>query len=101
MVFKRQNKDWRERNGRKSLEPIIVEFLCENPTASKAEVIRGTGLSKPIIYKYYEVAKEKVQIKSAEPIVAVGLDTEKLRELFSNCENLQRMGRVERVNYRD
>ena len=71
--MKRQNKDWREGNGRKSAEPIIVDFFRENPTASKAEVIRGTGLSKPTVYKYYETAKEKAQLNPAEPIVAAGL----------------------------
>ena len=99
--MKRQNKDWREGNGRKSAEPIIVDFFRENPTASKAEVIRGTGLSKPTVYKYYEAAKEKTQLKPAEPIVAAGLDTEELRAVFSRCENLQRIGRVDRVNHRD
>lgn len=94
--MKRQKKDWREGNGRKSAEPTIVEFLCENPTASKAEVIRGTGLSKPTVYKHYEAAKEKAKFKPAEPTVATGLDTEELRAVFSKCEHLQRMGRVSR-----
>jgi hypothetical protein len=29
------------------------------------------------------------------------LDTEELRAVFSRCENLQRIGRVDRVNHRD
>ena len=98
---RQQGKNWREGNGRKSAEPIIVDFFRENPTASKAEVIRGTGLSKPTVYKYYEAAKEKAQLKPAEPIVAAGLDTEELRAVFSRCENLQRIGRVDRVNHGD
>lgn len=44
---------------------------------------------------------QKAQLKPAEPIVAAGLDTEELRAVFSRCENLQRIGRVDRVNHRD
>ena len=87
--------------GRPSAERKVEDFIKENPVATKAEVIRGTGLSKPTVYKYYEAAKEKAQLNPAEPIVAAGLDTEELRAGFSRCENLQRIGRVDRVNHRD
>jgi hypothetical protein len=87
--------------GRPSAERKVEDFIKENPVATKAEVIRGTGLSKPTVYKYYEAAKEKAQLNPAEPIVAAGLDTEELRAVFSRCENLQRIGRVDRVNHRD
>lgn len=45
--------------GRPSEEQKVIDFLRENPNATKAAVIRGTGLSKPTVYKYYEAAKEK------------------------------------------
>lgn len=54
--------EWRVGNGRKSAEPIIIGFLEVHPTASKADVIRGTGLSKPTVYKHYESAKKKAGV---------------------------------------
>ena len=95
------NGEWRNKNGRPSAESVVEAFLRENPEARKCDVIRGTGLDKKTVYKYYEAAKEKTQLKPAEPIVAAGLDTEELRAVFSRCENLQRIGRVDRVNRRD
>lgn len=95
------NGEWRNKNGRPSAESVVEAFLRENPEARKCDVIRGTGLDKKTVYKYYEAAKEKTQLKPAEPIVAAGLDTEELRAVFSRCENLQRIGRVDRVNHRD
>ena len=80
---------------------MVEASLRETPEASKCDVIRGTGLDKKTVYKYYEAVKEKTQLKPAEPIVAAGLDTEELRAVFSRCENLQRIGRVDRVNHRD
>lgn len=50
--------EWRNRNGRPSAEAVIRAFLLEHPTASKAEVIRGTGKDKKTVYKYYEAAKQ-------------------------------------------
>lgn len=75
--------------------------MREHPEARKCDVIKETGLDKKTVYKYYEAAKEKAQLKPAEPIVAAGLDTEELRAVFSRCENLQRIRRVDRVNHRD
>lgn len=92
------NGEWRNKNGRPNVEIRVEEFMRENPEATKAEVIRGTGLSKPTVYKYYEAAKEKAQLKPAEPIVAAGLDTEELRAVFSKCEELQSVGRTNRRN---
>ena len=61
--MKRQNRDWRDGNGRPSAAQTVIDYLREHPDATKAEVIRGTGLSKPTVYKHYEAAKEK----AAEP----------------------------------
>ena len=52
--MKRQNRDWRQGNGRPNVREVIRAFLLEHPTASKAEVIRGTGKDKKTVYKYYE-----------------------------------------------
>ena len=49
--------------GRPSAAQTVIDYLREHPDATKAEVIRGTGLSKPTVYKHYEAAK----IKAAEP----------------------------------
>lgn len=54
------NGEWRNRNGRPSAEAAIRAFLLEHPTASKAEVIRGTGKDKKTVYKYYEAIKKEI-----------------------------------------
>ncbi len=78
--MKRQNRDWREGNGRKSAEPIIIEFLRNRPTATPKEIIEGTGISKNTVYKHYKAAKEKAS-KPAEETV----------------DFIQRMGRAGRL----
>lgn len=35
------------------------KYLLQHPDARKADVIRGTGLSKPIVYKYYDALTKK------------------------------------------
>lgn len=40
--------------GRPSKKEVVEAYLKQHPTATKAEVIRETGLSKPTVYKYYE-----------------------------------------------
>lgn len=56
------NPDWRNKKGRPkgsgTAEAAIRAFLLEHPTASKAEVIRGTGKDKKTVYKYYDAAKQ-------------------------------------------
>ena len=56
------NPDWRNMKGRPkgsgTAEAAIRAFLLEHPTASKAEVVRGTGKDKKTVYKYYEAAKQ-------------------------------------------
>ena len=80
------NPNWRDGNGRKSAEPIVVEFLHKHPNATKAEVIKGTGLSKPTVYKYYETAKEKALLESENPVVVTGLDQDELQAVFAKFE---------------
>lgn len=47
------NENWRKGNGRPSAAATVREYQRQHPAATKAEVIRGTGLSKPTVYKYY------------------------------------------------
>jgi hypothetical protein len=58
------NPDWRNKHGRPkgsgTAEVAIRAFLLEHPTASKAEVIRGTGKDKKTVYKYYEAVKKEL-----------------------------------------
>lgn len=66
----RGKKDtWRDGNGRPkgskdskkrerkadSAEQVIRDYLQEHPDSSKAEVIRGTGLTKPTVYKWWKI----------------------------------------------
>lgn len=58
---------WREGNGRPKgsknkpkttparCETIVRNYLQEHPDAKKVEVIRETGLSKPTVYKWYDL----------------------------------------------
>ncbi len=55
--MRRQNKDWRENNGRPSEENTIREYLRVHPDASKAEVIKATGKAKNTVRKYYDRIK--------------------------------------------
>lgn len=61
------NGEWRNQKGRPSAEKQIIAYLREYPDAKKAEVIRGTGLSKPTVYKHYETAKEKAAEPESRP----------------------------------
>lgn len=44
--------------GRPSAEKKIREYLEEHPDARKCDVIRGTGLSKPTVYKWWSVIRD-------------------------------------------
>lgn len=52
--MKRQGKDWREGNGRKSQKELVVEWRRNHPTGKKVECIRDTGLSKPTVYRWWD-----------------------------------------------
>lgn len=54
MLNKVNGTSWRNENGRPSKEIVVYKYLREHPFASKAEVIRETGLSKKTVYKYYD-----------------------------------------------
>ena len=64
--MRRQGKKWTDGNGRPSKEKIVKEYLKEHIDATKAEVIRETGLSKPTVYKYYEQVKTEILKIQAE-----------------------------------
>lgn len=91
------NGEWRNKNGRPSAERKVEEFMRENPKATKAEVIRGTGLSKPTVYKHYEAAKEKAQSMRGEPVTLAGTDTGAESIILSNNISVQRTGRTGRM----
>ncbi|MEE1009367.1 MAG: hypothetical protein UH963_09555 [Agathobacter sp.] len=45
---------WRNEDGRPPLDCVVYDYLKNNPGAKKCDVIRGTGLSRPTVYKYYD-----------------------------------------------
>ena len=45
--------------GSGTAEQTVRDFLQEHPDAKKVDVIRGTGLSKPTVYKWYDKIKEE------------------------------------------
>jgi hypothetical protein len=61
--------EWRNKEGRPSAESTVIEYIREHPEAKKAEVIRGTGLSKPTVYKYYEAAKKEAAASGERAVV--------------------------------
>ena len=61
MINKVNGTTWRNENGRPSLEKKVRDYLSKHPFATKAEVIRGTGLSKKTVYKYYDRQAEFFQ----------------------------------------
>lgn len=50
----------RGKGGRKSAEEKVRSYLKDHPNATKAEVIRETGLTKPTVYKWYNAIKQGV-----------------------------------------
>lgn len=54
------NGNKRGKGGRKSAEEKVRSYLKDHPNATKAEVIRGTGLTKPTVYKWYNAIKQGV-----------------------------------------
>lgn len=53
------NGSWRNKEGRPSVKQKVADYMAEHPEATKAAVIKGTGLSKPTVYKYYDEIKER------------------------------------------
>lgn len=47
--------DWRSGNGRHSKGPVVRQWRRENPSGRKVDCIRETGLSKPTVYKYWNI----------------------------------------------
>ena len=45
--------EWRNKEGRPTVEKIVREWQENNPKGTKAECIRQTGLSKPTVYKWW------------------------------------------------
>ncbi len=52
-----QNTTWNKvGNGRKPKKDVVQEWRKTHPYGKKAECIRETGLSKPTVYKWWDVA---------------------------------------------
>ena len=54
-----QNHNWQNQDGRPKKDIEIFKYMSEHPNATKAEVIRETGLSKKTVYKYYDDFKRQ------------------------------------------
>lgn len=53
---KMNGTNWREGNGRPTAEQTVREWRERNLDGKKADCIRETGLSKPTVYKWWELA---------------------------------------------
>jgi len=42
---------------------MIEQYMRENPTARKCDIVRGTGFDKKTVYKYYDGIKEDISSK--------------------------------------
>lgn len=47
--------EWRNRDGRPDKKAVVKEWRAANPYGSKADCIRATGLTKPTVYKWWDV----------------------------------------------
>lgn len=47
--------EWRKGNGRPVAQETVQRWRRDNPSGTKAECIRATGLSKPTVYKWWDV----------------------------------------------
>lgn len=54
---RQQNKNWRDNNGRKSKEDIVLEWKNKNPNGTKKQCKEETGLTYPTIRKYWNKVK--------------------------------------------
>ena len=53
-----QNKTWNKiGNGRKPKKDIVQKWRLEHPEGKKADCIRDTGLTKPTVYKWWNIKK--------------------------------------------
>ena len=52
--MKRIGKKWDEGNGRKPKCEEVKEWRKNHPNGTKAECIKGTGVSKPTVYKWWD-----------------------------------------------
>lgn len=64
--MKRQGKNWRDGNGRPNKADIVYRWRKNNPTGQKADCIRGTGLDKKTVYKWWQNAEAKLQRDAAD-----------------------------------
>lgn len=53
--FKKNMGELDGKLGRPKLKNVVKEWQEQNPKGSKADCIRETGLSKPTVYKYWEI----------------------------------------------
>ncbi len=47
--------NWRNGNGRKPKADIVKEWRLAHPEGRKVDCIRDTGLSKPTVYKWWDI----------------------------------------------
>ena len=59
ILNKVKGTDWRNQDGRPKKDFAVFKYMSEHPNATKAEVIRETGLSKKTVYKYYDDFKRQ------------------------------------------
>ena len=52
--------EFKNKEGRPPERAKIKDFMENNPKARKCDVIKGTGLSKPTVYKYYDDVKNEL-----------------------------------------
>lgn len=53
-----QNKNWRNVNGRPDKKHIVSDWRKAHPDGTKSDCIRDTGLSKPTVYKWWQMGSD-------------------------------------------
>lgn len=53
--MKRQGRKWSDGGGRKSKKELVQEWRVQNPSGRKVDCIRELKLSKPTVYKWWDI----------------------------------------------
>ncbi|MCD8062190.1 MAG: hypothetical protein LUE13_07635 [Akkermansiaceae bacterium] len=62
--MRRQNKDWRDGNGRPAKDQLIHEYRAAHPEASVSEVAKALGISRPTVYKWWNPEVTAAQLRA-------------------------------------
>lgn len=84
----RRGEAWDAHNGRKSKLETVQEWRREHPTGCKADCVRGTGLSKPTVYKHWSAEEAEAQAAAVAERKQAAAEARQLEELGQEARRL-------------